>query len=95
MKDFVHSPKIEKKTKKAAFTIPVQYGVESSSQSNKAMESNIRHKDWKGGSTAVFSSVQFSSVAQLCPTLLDPMDHSTPGLPVHHQFPESTQTQLH
>ena len=40
-------------------------------------------------------SVQFSSVAQLCPTLCDPMDHSTPGLPVHHQLPESTQTHVH
>ena len=38
-----------------------------------------------------FSSVQFSSVAQLCPTLCDPMNHSTPGLPVHHQLPEFTQ----
>ena len=42
-----------------------------------------------------FDCVQFSSVAQLCPTLLDPMDHSTPGSPVHHQLPESTQTHLH
>ena len=33
---------------------------------------------------------QFSSVAQSCPTLCDPMNHSTPGLPVHHQLPEST-----
>ena len=41
------------------------------------------------------SSVQFSSVAQLCPTLCDPMNHSTPGLPVHHQLPESTQTHVH
>ena len=39
-----------------------------------------------------FSSVQFSSVAQSCPTLCDPMDCSTPGLPVHHQLPEVTQT---
>ena len=39
-------------------------------------------------------SLGFSSVAQLCPTLLDPMDHSTPDLPVHHQLPESTQTHL-
>ena len=39
--------------------------------------------------------VQFSSVAQLCPTLCDPMNHSTPGLPVHHQLPEFTQTHLH
>ena len=38
---------------------------------------------------------QFSSVAQLCPTLCDPMNHSTPGLPVHHQLPEFTQTHVH
>ena len=37
----------------------------------------------------------FSSVAQSCPTLCDPMNHSTPGLPVHHQLPEFTQTHLH
>ena len=42
-----------------------------------------------------FSSVQFSSVAQSCPTLCDPMDFSTPGLPVHHQLPEFTQTHVH
>jgi len=41
------------------------------------------------------SSVEFSSVAQLCPTLCDPMNHSMPGLPVHHQLPEFTQTQVH
>ena len=38
------------------------------------------------------TSVQFSSVAQSCPTLCDPMNCSTPGLPVHYQLPESTQT---
>ena len=42
-----------------------------------------------------FYSVQFSSVAQSCPTLCDPMNHSTPGLPVHHQLPEFTQTHIH
>ena len=42
-----------------------------------------------------FSSVQFSSVAQSCPILCDPMNRSTPGLPVHHQLPESTQTHVH
>ena len=41
---------------------------------------------------SVKGSVQFSSVAQLCPTLCDPMNWSTPGLPVHHQLPEFTQT---
>ena len=40
-------------------------------------------------------SIQFSSVAQSCPTLCDPMNRSTPGLPVHHQLPESTQTHVH
>ena len=39
--------------------------------------------------------VQFSSVAHSCPTLCDPMDCSTPGLPVHHQLLEFTQTQVH
>ena len=38
---------------------------------------------------------QFSSVAQLCPTLCDRMNRSTPGLLVHHQLPESTQTHVH
>ena len=38
---------------------------------------------------------QFSSVIQSCPTLCDPMDCSTPGLPVHHQLPELSQTHVH
>ena len=40
-------------------------------------------------------SVQFSSVAQSCPTLCNPMNCSMPGLPVHHQLPEFTQTHVH
>ena len=40
-------------------------------------------------------SVKFSSVTQTCPTLCDPMNHSTPGLPVHHQLPEFSQTHVH
>ena len=39
--------------------------------------------------------LQFSSVAQSCLTLCDPMNYSTPGLPVHHQLQESTQTSVH
>ena len=42
-----------------------------------------------------FSSVQFVSVTQLCPTLCDPMNCSTPGLLVHHQLLEFTQTHIH
>ena len=44
---------------------------------------------------ASWHSVQFSSVAQSCPTLCDPMVYRTPGLPVHHQLPEPTQTHIH
>ena len=39
--------------------------------------------------------IQFSSVAQSCPTLCNPMNRSTPGLPVHHHLPEFTQTHVH
>ena len=42
-----------------------------------------------------FSSVQFSSIAQLCPTVCDPTNRSMPGLPVHHHLPEFTQTHVH
>ena len=44
---------------------------------------------------AWWATVQFSSVAQSCPTFCDPMNRSTPGLPVHHQLPEFTQTHVH
>ena len=49
--------------------------------------SNMKYKD--------IISVQLSSVAQLCPTLCDPLDYSMSGLPVHHQLPEFTQTYVH
>ena len=48
-----------------------------------------------GKATRLYSSVQFSLAAQSCPTLCDPMNRSTPGLPVHHQLPEFTQTHIH
>ena len=51
------------------------------------MDSNIKHYEWW---------LQLvSSVTQSCPTHCDPMNHSTPGLPVHHQLPELTQTRVH
>ena len=46
-------------------------------------------------SSFILLHVQFSSVAQSCPALCDPMDCSTPGLAVHHQLPEFTQTHVH
>ena len=45
--------------------------------------------------TIYYVLIQFSSVAQSCPTLCDPMNRNMPGLPVHHQLPESTQTHVH
>ena len=48
---------------------------------------------WK--SISVIYHIQFSSVAQSCPTLCNPMNRSTPGLPVHHQLPEFSQTHVH
>ena len=47
----------------------------------------FNHEGWE--------SVQFSSVTQSCPTLCDPMNRSTPGLPVHHHLPELAQTHVH
>ena len=55
-------------------------------------DDNSLEQGWKQNSgTSVFS--QFSSVAQSCPTLCDPMDCSTPVFAVHHQLPELAQTQ--
>ena len=42
-----------------------------------------------------YNTLQIRSVAQSCPTLFNPMNRSTPGLPVHHQLPEFTQTHVH
>ena len=55
------------------------------------------HKICKFNFTSLFMQImlQFSSVAQSCPTLCDPMNRGTPGLLVHHQLPEFTQTHVH
>ena len=56
----------------------------------------IKRLPWKVVMIAFLSlSVQFSSVTQSHPTLCDPVNRSTPGLPVRHQLPESTQTHVH
>ena len=64
-----------------------------------ALSWSLRHYSSQMGSwywhIIRFSSVQFSSVAQSCPTLCDPMNCSTPGLPVHHQLLDFTQTHVH
>ena len=55
----------------------------------------MKQLTFKRDSRKVFSSVQFSSVAQSCLTLCNPMNCSTPGLPVHYHLPEFTQTHVH
>ena len=50
---------------------------------------------FRGQGGCLYASDQIRSVAQSCPTLCDPMNCSTPGLPVHHQLPEFTQTHVH
>ena len=65
--------------------------LEGSLRQSLGME---KHLDLRqGGWMSV--SVQFSSVAQSCPTLCDPMNRSTPGLPVHHHLLDFTQTHVH
>ena len=69
----------------------IQRNVFKFQPQTKDIQMAMRHM--KRGSTSLI--VQFSSVTQSCPTLCDPMNHSTPGLPVHHQLPEFTQTHVH
>ena len=61
-------------------------------------ETQVQSLGWEGPlekGMSQFSSVQLSSVDQLCPTLCDPMNRRMPGLPVHHQLPEFIQTHIH
>ena len=59
------------------------------------MKAEYKHQLASGNLGLHFSSVQFSSVAQSCLTLCNPMNRSTPGLPVHHQLPEFTLAHVH
>ena len=55
----------------------------------------IRKADFKSKAYKKRQFLQFSSVSQSCPTFCNPMNRSMPGLPVHHQLPEPTQTHVH
>ena len=58
-------------------------------------EDHLRLIKLTGSHSIRFKIFMFSSVAQSCPTLCDPMNHSTPGLPVHHQLRKYTHTHVH
>ena len=77
----------------AVVTVEREKGLAQSTKNILAPSNlyNFQHRE-SGGS---HKCVQFSSVAQSCPTLCDPMNRSTPGLPVHHQLPEFTETHVH
>ena len=72
-------------------------------QRNRVLRDNshtmlIHHTEWHYQELSFFkqfTSAQFSSVIQSCLTLCEPMNHSTPGLPIHHQLLEFTQTHVH
>ena len=63
----------------------------------QAKEGGLRRNQpcWHFDLVLLAPRTEFSSVTQLCPTLCDPMNRSTPGLPVYHQLPEFTQTHVH
>ena len=85
---------------------PLQYSCLENPMDRGAWQATVHSvaKSWTqfsnrmfqfGSIPYLFLSVQFSSVAQSCPTLCNPMNCSTPGLLVHHQLPEVTQTHVH
>ena len=65
------------------------------SLSSQSLHSSGRRQVIDNYKNIIMLRNQFSSVAQSCPTLCDPMNRSMPGLPVHHQLPEFTQTHVH
>ena len=70
-------------------------GMQHSSEPEWGRRAHLQHSHLPLPNEPQFSHLQFSSVAQSCPTLCGPMDCSTPGLPVHHQLLEFTQTHVH
>ena len=71
------------------------FGIVNNAEIDVFLEISCLFSDPKNVSNLISGSFQFTSVAQSCLTLCDPMNRSTPGLPVHHQLPEFTQTHAH
>ena len=78
--------------------------MEESEEELKSLLMKVKEESEKVGLNSTFRKLrswhpvpsdQIRSVTQSCPTVCDPMNRSTPGLPVHHQLPEFTQTHIH
>ena len=70
-------------------------GLEEAQAGIKIAGRNINNLRYADDTTFMAESDQIRSVSQLCPTLYDSMNRSTPGLPVHQQLPEFIQTHIH
>ena len=82
------------------FTFYAEYimrnaGLQEAQVGIKVAGRNINNFRYADDTTLMAESDQIRSVVQSCPTLCDPMNRSTPDLPVHHQLPEFTQTHIH
>jgi len=95
------SSKTRNKTRISTLVTLIQYSFGSPSHGNQRRKRNKKNPDWKIRNKTVTvcrwhdTIHQIRSVTQLCPTLCDPMNCSTSGLPVHHQLLEFTQTHVH
>ena len=96
---FLNGPPCKLKLSKTAFIFTLKWESMDSPILVSGITNPFAHllfpKNHSFSNVYQFSSVQFISVAQSCLTLCDPMNHSTPGLPVHHQLLEFTQTHVH
>ena len=74
---------------------PLQRYLKKKRTELQTLKKFILYPKFSEKSPLLVTCFQFSSVAQLCPTLFDPMNRSRPGLPVRYQLPEFTQTHIH
>ena len=94
-------PKVRNKTRAPILTTTIPHSSGSFGHSNQSRKRNKRNPDWERRSKTLTVCRwhdplhQFSSVTQSCPTLCNSMNCSKPGLPVHHQLLEFTQTHVH
>ena len=83
-----------------AYSCPRLFSVSSQTKKQEQLINQqgkivLLHKSLWSNYNRTYSQFKFSSVAQSCPTLCNLLNHSIPGLPVHYQLPEPTQTHVH